>query len=153
MYFDGSDVELTRGEEDVDAIGLAPDGRLLLSTLGRFRVSGVSGNDEDLLVFDHTSLGANTSGSWAMYFDGSDVSLTRPREDVWGTWIDRVSGEIYLTTRGYFSVPGANGFGSDIFVCDPGSLGTSTSCTYSPFWRGWPNGFRYNGVDGFHIIN
>ena len=41
-YFDGSDVELTSNGEDVDAIGFAPDGRLLISTTGNPSVSGVS---------------------------------------------------------------------------------------------------------------
>ena len=41
------------------------------------------GKDEDVLAFTPTSLGDVTSGSWAMYFDGSDVGLAETSgEDV-----------------------------------------------------------------------
>ena len=74
-YFDGSDVGLTTTAEDIDALGFTPDGRLVFSTIGSFAVTGASGNDEDLLAFTPASLGATTSGSWSLYFDGSDVDL------------------------------------------------------------------------------
>lgn len=152
-YFDGSDVGLTANGEDVDAIGIAPDGRLLISTTGNPSVPGVSGDaDEDLLAFDATSLGSNTSGSWAMYFDGSDVGLGgNDSEDTFGTWIDASTNEIYLSTRGSFSVSGASGTAADIIVCAPNSLGTTTACTFSLFWNGSANGFGSEVIDGFHI--
>jgi hypothetical protein len=50
-YFDGSDVGLTTSDEDVDALGFAPDGSLIVSTLGSFSVTGISGADEDLIAF------------------------------------------------------------------------------------------------------
>ena len=39
-------------------------------------VTGVSGADEDLLAFTPRTLGATTSGSFSLYFDGSDVGLS-----------------------------------------------------------------------------
>ena len=152
-YFDGSDVELTSNGEDVDAIGFAPDGRLLISTSGSPSVSGVSGDsDEDLLAFTATSLGSTTSGTWAMYFDGSDVGLGgNSSEDTAGTWVD-ANGDIYLTTRGSFSVTGASGTATDIFTCVPGSLGATTSCTFALFWDGSANGFGSETTDGIHIV-
>jgi hypothetical protein len=149
FYFDGSDVGLSTGGEDIDAIGVAPDGRLVISTAGSFSVSGVSGKDEDLLVFNATSFGADTGGSFELYFDGSDVEL-KP-EDVGGTWIDPVTNEIYLTTNNDFSVTGATGDRSDIFTCTPGTLGDSTSCSYSFFWDGSANGFGGERLDGFSL--
>ena len=56
------------------------------------------------------------------------------------------------TTKGDFSVLGVSGDRSDIFICDPGSLGSSTSCTYSAFWDGSANGFGGEKLDGFFII-
>ena len=104
-YFDGSDVGLTNSSEDIDAVGFTPDGQLVISTEGAVAVTGVSGADEDLLVFTATQLGATTSGTWAMYFDGSDVGLsTTASEDINGAWIDAGHGKIYLTTLGAFSV-------------------------------------------------
>ena len=152
LFFDGSDVDLVAGEEDVDAIGFAPDGRLILSTSGPFSVSGASGQDEDLIAFTPTSLGGSTSGTWAMYFDGSDITLTSPSEDVWGTGIDSDSGDIYLTTKDGFSVSSTSGDGADIFVCSPASLGSSTSCSsFDLFFDGSSNGMSREAVDSLSI--
>ncbi|MFZ0548791.1 MAG: hypothetical protein WAM60_25295, partial [Candidatus Promineifilaceae bacterium] len=151
-YFDGSDVGLTTNAEDIDAIGFAPDGRLLISTVGSFSVSGASGVDEDLIAFSATSLGSSTAGSWSFYFDGSDVGLNNSSsEDTNGVWVDS-NNDLYLTTLGAFSVSGVSGDGSDIFRCVPGSLGSSTSCTFSMFWDGSSNGFSGEVTDGIDIV-
>jgi hypothetical protein len=154
LYFDGEDVELTTSGdgEDIDGLGFAPDGRLVISTRGAFSVGGISGGDEDLLIFTATSLGATTSGSWAMYFDGSDVGLDDggSNEDVTGAWID-ANGDIYLSTRGPFSVPGASGDSADIFTCVPASTGDNTSCTFSLFWDGSANGFAGETINGLFL--
>ncbi|MCP4685734.1 MAG: hypothetical protein GY867_09855, partial [bacterium] len=148
-YFDGSDVGLFWSNEDVDSISVTSDGRLLLSTTGSFAVPGIGGRDEDLIIFTPTSLGENTSGSWDRYFDGSDVALRRNSEDVRGGQIDEAGGDIYLTTKGNFSVPGLSGDGSDIFICTPGSLGANTSCTFSLYWAGSAHGLAGEKVDAF----
>jgi hypothetical protein len=150
-YFDGSDVELTENGEDIDAIGFAPDGRLLLSVSGTYSVTGITGSsgDEDLIAFTPVSLGENTSGSWELYFDGSDVGLNDTvDEDVNGAWID-ASGNIFLTTAGPFLVTGAAGEATDIFTCVPISVGASTRCTFSPAWDGSLYGFGSEILDGF----
>ncbi|RMG94696.1 MAG: hypothetical protein D6706_13420 [Chloroflexi bacterium] len=149
MYFDGSDVGLDSGSEDVDAVVVMGDGSLLISTVGSNSVPGVSGRDEDLLQFVPTSLGANTAGTWSMYFDGSDVGLRDRREDVWGAWMD-ANGDLYLTTQDVFTVSGVSGDGADIFVCS-GTFGSSTSCTFSMFWDGSANGFAGEVMDAFYI--
>jgi hypothetical protein len=153
-YFDGSDVGLTTSAEDVDAIDFAPDGRLIISTLGSFGVSGVSGNDEDLLAFTATSLGAATSGTWSLYFDGSDVGLNNATsEQINEIWIDPADNRIYLTTVGAFSVPGATGDGGDVFICTPGTLGNMTTCTYTLYWENSLNGFAGEVVDGLDVVH
>lgn len=126
LYFDASDVGLTKSSEDIDVIELLPDGRLLLSTRGSFSVSGVSGRDEDILAFTPASLGAITTGSWSLYFDGSDVALGRSGEDVDAVAVDAL-GRIYLSTAGNFSVSGVSGADEDVFVFEPASLGETTS--------------------------
>ena len=151
-YFDGSDVGLTRNSEDIDAVGFAPDGRLLISTTGSFSVPGASGADEDIVAFTPTSLGSNTSGTWSLYFDGSDVGLnTSSSEDLNGASVDPVTGQIYLTTVGNFSVTGVSGTGGDIFICTPSSLGSNTACTFSSYWVAANNGFGGEIADGIGI--
>lgn len=150
-FFDGSDVGLTTTAEDIDAIDYT-DGKLILSTIGSFSVTGASGGDEDLLIFSPTSLGANTSGTWALYFDGSDVGLnTSASEDVNGAWLGS-TGHVYLTTLGLFSVTGVSGDAADIFVCIPNSLGANTSCSFTMYWDGSANGFSGEVLDAFALI-
>ena len=151
-YFDGSDVGLTANSEDIDTVGFAPDGRLLVSTTGSFSVNGVSGNDEDLVAFSPTSLGTTTSGIWSLYFDGSDVDLnSNANEDINGTSVDPATGQIYLTTVGNFLVTGVSGTGGDIFICTPSSLGSNTTCTFSMYWVAANHGFAGETSDGIGI--
>jgi len=152
-YFDGSDVGLASSGEDIDAIAFGPDGRLLISTTGSFSGAGGSGADEDLFAFTGTT-GAATSGTFGLYFDGSDVGLnTASSEDVNGVWVDVSTGRIYLTTLGSFSVSGLSGDGSDIFVCVPASTGGYTLCSFGPglYWDGSANGFGGEVTDGIDI--
>jgi PKD repeat protein len=144
FYLKGADVGLAR--VDIDAIGFTPDGQLVISTVGGFSVPGASGEDEDLIALD-------TGGaSWSIYFDGSDVGLAGSSdEDVAGVWIDDVTGDIYLSTRGTFSVPGVSGGSTDVFVCRPDALGSSTSCSYTAYWTGSEHGLTSNDVVGIHI--
>jgi hypothetical protein len=156
-YFDGSDVGLTTTSEDIDGIDQLADGRLLISTSGSASVTGASGADEDILAFTPAPGGVgddSTSGTWAIYFDGSDVGLANSsNEDVGGVWVDStpsdVDGKIYLSTLGAFSVAGASGDGADVFICDSTAVGATTACTYGPglYWDGSANGFSGEVID------
>jgi hypothetical protein len=81
-YFDASDVGLSTTSEDVDALwldeaaGSYPD--LYLCTNGAFSVTGISGQNEDIFIFNPTALGSTTSGTFdtALYFDGSLYGLS-----------------------------------------------------------------------------
>ncbi len=127
LYFDGSDVGLTQPAEDVDAVELLPDGRLLISTTYNFSVPGLSGKDTDLIEFTPISLGENTDGTWAIYFDGSDVGIDRRDEDVDGLAVNS-AGDVYLSVVRKFSVAGLEGLDEDVFVCNSPTIGADTSC-------------------------
>ena len=130
MYFDGSDVGLTTTAADVDAVELLSTGEIAISTSDTVSVSGVSARDEDLLAFTPVALGSNTSGTFALFFDGSDVGLGDSGEDIDGAAVDG-SGLLYLSTRAAFAVPGVSGADEDVFVFDPTSLGATTAGGYS----------------------
>ena len=153
LYFDGSDVGLSTNGEDIDSVYLLANGNLLISTIGSHNVPGdIIGQDEDLLLFTPTNLGASTTGTWSRYFDGSDVGLhNSSTEDVYATWLDESNGDIYLSTRVDFSVTGVSGINSDIFVCSPTSIGANTSCEFSMFWSGALFGFGTENIDGLFI--
>ena len=147
MYFDGSDVGLTSSSEEIDAFTVLPDGDILISTTGSPSVTGVSGDrDEDLLRFSPTSLGNNTSGTWSLYFDGSDVGLKSGSEDVDSVALDS-QGKIYLSTSGSFSVSEFSGADEDVFVFNPTSIGTNTTGEYeSLFFDGSSYGVSHQDI-------
>jgi hypothetical protein len=152
LYFDGEDVEFADPLEFIDALDVLPDGRLVVSTEGSPIVTGITdGKDEDLLVFTPTTLGTNTSGTWAMYFDGSDVNLNGA-PDVDGVDIGP-DGRIYLTTHEPFAVSGISGDNEDVFVCIPISLGVTTSCSFEPalYFDGSLWGLAADDVDAIDI--
>ena len=132
LWFDGSDVGLTRGGEDIDGLQLLEDGSLLISTSGGPRVPGVRGADEDILRFEPTSLGDQTAGTWSVYFDGSDVGLSNSgSEDVVAFGLD-ADDNLHLSTLGSFSVPGLSGVDQDVSVFTPTSTGTTTAGSFDP---------------------
>ena len=151
MYFNGRDVGFDTTAEKIDAVSVLADGRLLISTTGNPSVPGVSARDEDVLIFTPTSLGANTSGTWAMYFDASDAGLSDSSEDIDALQV--VNGSIYLSTSGAFAVSGIAGAGEDVFVCTPVSLGDTSACNFNPalFFDGSGWGLSGNNLDGFFL--
>lgn len=128
FYFDASDVGLTTNGEDVDCVGTDASGNLIVSVTAGASANGVgSVQDEDLIRFTATSLGSVTSGSFAWYFDGSDVGLsTSSSEDLDGFHLDS-AGRLYLSTLGDFAVSGANGADEDILRFMPTALGSNTA--------------------------
>ena len=133
FYFDGSDVGLTTDNEDVDAIALTGSGQLLISTTGSAKANGANGADTDLLLFNATSLGSVTSGSFTVRFDGSDVGLSdNGTEDVDAAAL-LPGGQILLSTEGSFAVPGVSGTDEDVAQFTPTSLGANTAGTWSMF--------------------
>ena len=130
LYFDGSDVGLSRNGEDVDGLDILPNGTLLISTNGSPRVPGINGRDEDILAFHPTSLGANTAGTWSMYFNGSDVGLASSSGEDVNAFAVAASGELHLSTVGDFGVSGPIGSDEDVFSFHPSSTGSSTSGSF-----------------------
>ena len=143
VYFDGSDVGLATNGEKLDALELLPDGRLLLSTKGSFSVKDaanntLAGRDEDILVFDPTTLGDATTGTWSVYLDGSDVPGLG-KEDVTGLYYNPLNGDLHITILGAFNVGGVTGGSSDILILRPSGGGY----TVLPYWHGPDDGWNY----------
>ena len=128
FYFDGSDLDLTTDSEDIDAISFTPDGKLLISTSGFFAAGGVSGSDEDLLVFTPEEIGANTVGTLELYFDGSDVGLAPYDIDAVSV---RSNGDILFSTVGSFSAGGVTAEDEDIVRFSPLTTGENTTGTFA----------------------
>lgn len=147
-YFDGSDVGLQGGREQIDALDALPDGRLLISTTGTAAVPGAGdalmAQDEDLLAFTPTTLGEATDGTWELYLDGTSVPGMK-REDVSGAAVDS-AGDIYVALAGNFNIGGIKGNDKDILRLHP----TGGGYTVARYWHGPDDGFRLN-IGGLEI--
>ncbi|EDX84980.1 FG-GAP repeat domain protein [Synechococcus sp. PCC 7335] len=130
LYLDGSDVGLTKGEEDIDGLTGLSDGSLLISTQGPSNVPGASANNEDLLLFRPTSLGENTSGSWSVYFDGSDVGLGDDSQEFIDGIATDAADKLLFSAAGNFDVPGLSGADDDVFGFTASSVGSTTTGSF-----------------------
>ncbi len=158
MHFNGADVGLSAASEGVDAFTFLSDGSILVSTVGSFSVSStysapgfgsgpvVSGAGEDVLRFTPSTVGDNTTGSWSLYFDGSDVGLSGASEN-----IDSLSvlpdGRLLVSTSGKATVPGATAADEDLLAFAPSSLGAATWGTWSMYFDGSDVGLSTSGED------
>ena len=124
MVFDGSDVSVT---VDLNAFHFMTDGSILMSFDTAASIGGLGTvDDSDIVRFTPTSLGTNTAGSFAWYFDGSDVGLTTTAEDI--DALDVLSdGLLVISTEGSFSVTGASGGDEDLVAFTPTSIGSNNS--------------------------
>jgi len=155
FFLKGSDYGLTKGAEDIDALGIAEDGKLIVSTIGTAKVPGISGEvkDQDLIKFD------DTTGTWSLYFDGSDVGLAKSSEDIRSVWVDAVGDaqgnkNVYLTLSGDFKVESLNsdkGDKNDVEGCFPSSLGVTTECFFFKLLDGKKVGAE-NQLDGLSVV-
>ena len=144
IYFDGSDVGLAAKSENLDALEILPDGRLLLSTKTNFSVKDAANNtivgqDEDILLFNPTTLGANTSGSFELYLEGSDVPGLK-KEDLTGIYYNPLNGDLHITILGTFNIGGVAGDSSDIIILRPNGGG---GFAVLPYWNGPDDGWTY----------
>lgn len=98
------------------AIIHAPPITVYVGSDGSGTVGGSAFADEDIRAFD------TSTNSWSLYFDGSDVGAT---EDV---------DAFYLESDGTLLLN---------FLCVPGTLGETTTCTFSLFWNGDTYGFNF----------
>jgi uncharacterized protein YjiK len=162
IYLDGSDVGLDSNADSIDALSLLTTSgglpTILISTTGNPTVPGLSGlADEDLLAFAPTALGGATSGTWSLFFDGSDVGLAdTSSEDLDAADIvfNGTTYTAYLSTLGDFSVSGISGTDEDVLVCSLTSTGPTTACNYSTnlYFDGSTWGLAANDVDAFNFL-
>lgn len=154
FYMDGSDVELTTNNEDVDAISILPSGAIGISTLGTATMTGLSGiEDEDIVGFTPSALGATTAGTWSYFFDGSDVGLsTNSGEDIDAFYCPS-TGAMSFSSVGAFSVTGLSGLDEDAFKFTATTTGTNTAGTFASHITGASLGIPTTAnVNALHLL-
>lgn len=155
LYADASDVGLEAAAEDIDALAILPDGRLLLSTTGNFTVGQrpnlLRGASQDLLALTLTQTGANTAGTLALYLDGSDVGLSGPPENVDGLWAT-ARGDLVLSVA-IRATAGSVTFGAaDLARCTPSSLGDTSACAFDLYWAAAGAELSSQNIDGVDVV-
>jgi subtilisin family serine protease len=137
LVFDGSDVGLSGSAENVDAISVTSRGNLVLSTSGSTSVPGANAVAQDLLLFEPTSWGPNTTGSWSLWWDGSTVGMSGSAENIWGVSLAGAFDDVYLTTAGTLQVAGFSLGADQIGYCRHAANGQATDCaTVGVYWDG-----------------
>ncbi|MEO0645229.1 MAG: Ig-like domain-containing protein [Cyanobacteria bacterium J06650_10] len=137
LYLNGSDLGLTRGKEDIDALQALPDGSLLFSTSGNAKmIGGVTSKDEDLVRVDPLT------GEVSLYFDGSDVGLNNRRDDI--NAVGMLDGDFLFSTTSIFRADGLKSRDEDIVRFSPSLLGQNTSGNFDTdlFFDGSAYGFN-----------
>jgi len=141
MLFDASDVGITKNTAAFyrEARPGEPD-LLYLSLAGGQNVPGVGAvTPADVIKFTPTQLGADTQGTFSLFFDGSDVGLTTTAERIDALGMD--GPRLLISTVGSGSVPlpgsGKLAFADeDVIAFTPTSTGATTLGAWAAFFDG-----------------
>jgi hypothetical protein len=150
IFATGAFFGINKGSEDIDALGMLPNGHLLISTIGSVQANGASGNDEDVLDCD-----PNT-GQCVLHMDNSDIALTSGGEDTLALWVDPAAPHDHLLAfksnwKAQGSLNTLSGQKGDVLGCTPiGALGANTDCALYLFFNGRANSFR-GSIDGLWV--
>lgn len=113
LFFDASVRGFSTDNEDIDAIAIAPDGRLLLSTLGPYNASGLAGDDTDIVAVNLST------GAVSLFFDGSaEGLLASSAQDIDGLALS--ADGLLFSIQGDAVQNGASLFDEDILLGGPG---------------------------------
>jgi len=146
----GADVGLTKSDENIDALAVTADGKLLISTNGNATYNTIPGKvpDEDLVKIDGTTA--------SLYFDGSAFKLTSSSEDVEAASVDLATGDktLYLSTKDGFSatssVNSVSGKDKDIFGVIPSTSDPITDGFLFQAFNGKSSGLKKE-IDGISV--
>lgn len=153
LYFDGSDVGLKANSEDVNTIAVIDEG-LLLSTLGEASVTGATANDEDLLLFRPTRLGATTAGTWSRYLYGGGLGLSGGGEELLAAMLTPAN-EMFFVASDNATLGSLTVSDDDIVYCLLASAGPNTACQQGPsiVWRATQHGLVGHVIDGLMVLD
>jgi hypothetical protein len=146
MRIDGTDLGLTAGAENIDAISASGVDDYILSTTGNLGVTGFAANEQDLVLFDPTAIGDPTSGTFSMFLDGSTIDMTTAAEDISGAWVDP-GGDIFLSTAGNLISGNHLSDLDDIVILTNPATGA-----FLPYFDGDNEGLANRNIDGIHIV-
>ncbi len=119
LVHSGFELGLDAAIDNIDAIGRANDGRLVISTDDDVFLNFGMAQAHDLLAIDGNQL--------VPYFDGEQVGLDTADENITGVWFEPDTGLIFMTMQGTFNVDGLSGNAGDLIAFAPTSLEGDTA--------------------------
>jgi VCBS repeat-containing protein len=152
MFFDGSAAGIPSGA-DIGGFAIVDADTILMSFDSPTTVPGpLSVDDSDIVQFDGT-LGTSPVGTFSLFFDGSDVSLSAD-----GTFLgltdedldafERLSPTtLVVSTTGNPDVPGVTGEADEDLLLCTGTFGSATTCTWTMYFDGSDVGLGDLGED------
>lgn len=154
LYLDGSDIGLTSNGEDISGLAKTDDGRLIVSTVGKVVVAGLTASKWDLIVFNPApnGYGADTAGEWSLYVAGSSIDLSTKTEAIMAVSLS-ADNHLYLATKGVFNVDGVSGGATDVFLCSLTAPGADSECSPTPSvsWWGGTHGYGNEKIDALFV--
>ena len=150
VYFDGSDVGI--GGTDINALHVRDDGNILMSFNQAFILTGPGTvDDSDIVLFTFSGApGPNTSGTFSLFFDGSDIGFTRNGEDIDGLY-ELPNGDLAISTTGRLIAGGADIRDEDVGIFS-GTTGPATSGSISLFFDGSDVALGGSGADDVDAV-
>lgn len=138
IFFDGSDVGVTANMDAFVRYGTY----LIMSFSERTQLPGIFRfiEPEDLVTFRAATLGQDTSGRFAFYFDGSDVGLDTADENVDAIGFTP-NNQFMMSFTGNYEVLDSNsnvitGTGSDVLIFNPTTWYGNTSGSWALYLAG-----------------
>lgn len=152
MYFQGADVGVSG--LDLNAFTVYNSNTILMSFNNTATIQGVGTvNPWDIVMFQAVSTGNNTSGTFSMYFQGSDVGFGASQQN-----IDAVSllpgGDLLISVTGNTNVLGYKTLDEDLLRFTPTSLGSTTAGSWSMYFDGSDVGLSNSSsedIDALHV--
>jgi hypothetical protein len=144
----GDDGELSSSDEVTVTVGVPGTAQLLyVSFTSTTSVPGIASSvrDEDIVVYD------TGAGTWALYFDASDVGIGSSDLDAFHV---RADGSVLMSFSSAVSIPGLTGGpdgttidDSDVILFSPVNTGEDTAGSFSFFLDGSDIDLTANGED------
>jgi hypothetical protein len=150
MFFDASDVGVSKNLRGFAILPGLSHGPILMTFGAAANIPGIGAvAGQDIVAFTMNESGEQTSGTFAKFFDGSDVGLTTNGEFLDALAVDE-NGDVLLSIKGTGSVSGINTIkDEDIIRFHGTSYGENTTGTFSVNFDGSDEAL--NGVDVWDV--
>jgi hypothetical protein len=146
LFFDASDVGISTSGRDLNDFEVVAPGTILMTFDAVTVLGALTVDPWDIVQFNAASLGANTSGQFSLYLDGSDVGLDTAYETI--DALDVLpDGRVLVSVAGSASLPGLTGLDEDILAFAPSTLGDFTSGVWTMYFDGSDGGLADSGSE------